>query len=131
LHAKEGDAVAQSLYERIGGEAAVMAAVRLFYDKVVADPLVSHFFTALDMEAQIKKQMAFLTWALGGPEEYRGRPLGQAHAKLVQQGLGNEHFDRVVVHLEATLRELGVAPELVAESLAIVAPTRAQVLAGR
>jgi hemoglobin len=120
--------VAQSLYERIGGEAALMAAVRIFYDKVVADPLVGPFFTALDMQAQIKKQTAFLCWAMGGPAEYRGRPLGPAHAKLVQQGLGDEHFDRVVVHLEATLRELGLAPELIAESLAIVAPTRAQVL---
>lgn len=121
-----------TLYERIGGDAAVMAAVSIFYEKVVADPLVGPFFTALDMDAQIKKQTAFLTWALGGPVEYRGRPLGQAHAKLVQQqGLSDAHFDRVATLLDATLQELGVAPDLIAEAMTTVASTRSQVLAGR
>jgi hemoglobin len=120
-----------TLYDRIGGEAAVMAAVNLFYTKVIADPLVGRFFTALDMEAQIKKQTAFLTHALGGPMEYRGRPLGEAHAKLVrEEGLSNEHFDRVAELLQATLQELGVAAELIGEAMATVAGTRSQVLAG-
>ena len=36
----------KSLYERIGGEAAVGAAVDLFYSKVLADQKISHFFDA-------------------------------------------------------------------------------------
>lgn len=118
-----------SLYERIGGQGAIMAAVDRFYEKVLADELTRPFFTALDMQAQAKKQIAFMAWALGGPAEYRGRDLTQAHAALVRdKGLSDVHFDAIAKHLEATLLELGVARELVDEALGIVGGTRAQVL---
>jgi hemoglobin len=116
------------LYERIGGEAAIMAAVERFYEKVLADERTRPFFAGLDMAAQTKKQLAFMTRALGGPDEYKGRDLRAAHAKLVGQGLGDVHFDAVAQHLEATLRELGTDEDLVKEALAIVAGTRNEVL---
>src|SRR5690349_12372309 len=119
----------QSLYDRIGGQAAVMAAVDLFYQKVLADELTRPFFAALDMQAQTKKQIAFMTWAFGGPAEYRGRDLTAAHMKLVKnQGLGDAHFDAVAKHLDATLRELGVDEGMIQEVLTIVGGTRNQVL---
>jgi hemoglobin len=117
-----------SLYERIGGEAAVMAAVDLFYQKLLADPLTRPFFDGLGIETQVKKQVGFMTRALGGPDEYRGRGLRAAHARLVRQGLSDRHFDAVAGHLESTLTELGVAADLIREALAIVAATRDEVL---
>lgn len=42
----------QSLYHRIGGEAAVTAAVDLFYEKVLGDPPSRPFCEDLDMETQ-------------------------------------------------------------------------------
>jgi len=116
------------LYERIGGQAAVMAAVDLFYEKVLADDLTRPFFAGLDMAAQTKKQVAFMTWAFGGPEEYKGRDLRSAHAPLLKRGLGDAHFDAVAKHLEATLTELGVARDLIDEALTLVAGTRSEVL---
>ena len=84
----------QSLYERIGGEAAVMAAVDVFYEKVLANELTRPFFQTLDMEAQVRKQIAFMSWALGGPDAYKGRDLAAAHAHLVKgTGLGDAHFE--------------------------------------
>ena len=50
-----------TLYERLGGEAAVNAAVDIFYGKVMADERISHFFDNLDMVAQANKQKALLT----------------------------------------------------------------------
>ena len=123
------NAPGNSLYERIGGQPAVMAAVDRFYEKVLADEVTRPFFEALDMEAQIKKQIAFMTWAFGGPDEYKGRDLRTAHADLVRaQGLSDVHFDAVVKHLRATLIELGLSTDLVNESLQIVAGTRNEVL---
>lgn len=116
------------LYERIGGQAAVMAAVDLFYEKVLADDLTRPFFAGLDMAAQTRKQVAFMTWAFGGPDEYKGRSLRAAHAPLLNRGLGDAHFDAVAKHLEATLTELGVARNLIDETLAIVGGTRNEVL---
>lgn len=118
-----------SLYERLGGEAAIMAAVDLFYEKVLADELTRPFFDELDMESQSRKQVAFMAWAFGGPSEFKGRNLRSAHAQLVQKkGLSDAHFDAVAGHLQSTLRELGVADDLIQEALAIVGSTRSQVL---
>jgi hemoglobin len=119
----------QSLYERLGGEAAIVAAVDLFYEKVLADPRTREFFVGLDMKAQTRKQVSFMTWAFGGPAENRGRDLRAAHAKLVRErGLSDVHFDAVAQHLQQTLRELGVTEDLIGEALGIVAGTRANVL---
>lgn len=119
---------ANALYERIGGERAIMSAVTLFYEKVLADPELAPFFDGLDMPAQIDKQVAFMTMAFGGPHEYTGRDLAIAHAGLVKRGLNDQHFDRVGVCLKDSLAELGVSSEIIDEVLAIVETTRDAVL---
>jgi hemoglobin len=119
----------KSLYERIGGESAIVAAVDLFYEKVMDDERTRRFFEGLDMTAQIHKQRAFLAWAFGAPEQYKGRDLRGAHEKLVKErGLGDAQFDAVAEHLQSTLVELEVPAELIDEALAIVAGARNQVL---
>jgi hemoglobin len=117
-----------SLYEKLGGEAAITAAVTDFYERVMADPTLSPFFEHIAMDAQIDKQIAFMTMAFGGPHEYEGRDLRSAHAGLVRKGLADEHFDAVAHHLGATLDGLGVPSELRDEALGIVAGTRDDVL---
>jgi hemoglobin len=117
-----------SLYERLGGEAAVQAAVVKFYDKVLADPTVAPFFEGLDMQDQIRKQIAFMTMAFGGPHRYTGRAMRGVHARLVDRGLGDAHFDAIQRHLGSTLGDLGVDQGLIDEVLALVETQRADVL---
>ena len=105
-----------------------MAAVDLFYQKVMDDELTRPFFAGLDMPAQVKKQVSFMTWAFGGPTEDTGRDLRTAHAGLVQRGLNDQHFDAVAGHLEATLRELGLADDLIQDAVGIVGGQRDVVL---
>ncbi|MEX0696026.1 MAG: group 1 truncated hemoglobin [Dongiaceae bacterium] len=118
----------QSLYQRIGGDAAVNAAVDLFYRKVMVDPRISKFFNGTDMNAQRAKQKAFLTMAFGGPNTYTGKDLRKAHAGLVNNGLNDSHFDAVAQHLQATLGELKVKAVEIAEVMKIAASTRNDVL---
>ena len=119
----------RSLYERLGGEGAIESAVGLFYEKVTTDPLTAPFFARLDMPAQIRKQIAFMTYAFGGPKAYPGRDLRTAHRELVQRyGLKDEHFDAVARHLRATLVELDVPEDLVAECMTLVGSLREAVL---
>lgn len=117
-----------SLYQRLGGGAAVDAAVELFYGKVLADPLLAPFFAGVDMKRQRAQQKAFLTLAFGGPNAYTGQDLRRAHAPLVARGLNDAHFNAVAGHLQATLAELGVAQGLVDEVMAIAASTHDDVL---
>ncbi|MCK9397000.1 MAG: group 1 truncated hemoglobin [Methylobacter sp.] len=118
----------QSLYEKLGGEAAVDAAVDIFYRKVLADYRINRFFDNSDMEKQAAKQKAFLTMAFGGPNNYSGTDMRTAHARLVKMGLNDSHFDAVMEHLGATLTELNVPQELIAQAAAIAESTRKDIL---
>ena len=118
------------LFEKIGGEAAVDAAVDLFYRKVLADDELAPFFETVDMEEQHKKQKAFLTMAFGGPNNYTGTDMTKAHAKLVKMGMGEKHFDLVMKHLGATLTELNVPAELINQAAGIAMSVKDDVLKG-
>jgi len=120
--------MSDSLFDKIGGEAAVNAAVDIFYRKVLADDRISRFFDGVDMEKQAAKQKGFLTMAFGGPNNYSGKDMREGHAHLVAKGLNDSHFDAVVENLGATLKELGVTDELIGEVAAIAETTRNDVL---
>ena len=117
-----------SLYERLGGSAAINAAVDIFYRKVLNDELLAPFFDDVDMDAQIAKQKAFLTMVTGGPNAYEGRDMREAHKRLVASGIGDAHVDAVIAHLGATLQELGAAEADIAEVAAVAESVRDHVL---
>ena len=117
-----------TLYDRLGGEAAVDAAVDLFYRKILGDAHLSPFFDAVDMDAQRAKQKSFLTMVFGGPNAYTGKDMRTAHAPLVEKGLKDSHFDAVAGHLKDTLAELGVPEDVVGEVMDIAGGTRDDVL---
>lgn len=117
-----------SLYEKIGGEAAVNAAVDNFYRRVLKDKRISRFFDNVDMAKQAAKQKAFLTMVMGGPNNYTGLDMRKGHAHLVARGLNDSHFDAVVEDLGATLKELNVPAELIAQVAALAETTRNDVL---
>ncbi|MCL4215854.1 MAG: group 1 truncated hemoglobin [Candidatus Hydrogenedentes bacterium] len=117
-----------TLYEKLGGEPAVNAAVDIFYRHVLSDDRISHWFDDIDMEKQAAKQKAFMTMAFGGPHNYSGHDMREAHKHLVAKGLNDSHFDAVAENLVKALNELKVPQELIDEVLAIVGPTRDDVL---
>ena len=120
--------MSDTLFDKIGGEAAVNAAVDIFYRKVLADDRIKEFFEGVDMDKQAAKQKAFLTMAFGGPHNYTGEDMRKGHAHLVERGLNDSHFDAVMENLGATLTELNVPGELIAEAAAIAESTRNDVL---
>ncbi len=117
-----------TLYEQLGGAAAVDAAVDKFYRRVLADDRISRFFENVDMDKQAAKQKAFLTMAFGGPNNYTDRDMKTGHAHLVEQGLNDSHFDAVVEDLGLTLSSMGVSDELIAQVAAVAETTREAVL---
>ncbi len=120
--------MAESLYEKLGGEAAVNAAVDIFYRKVLADDRINRFFDGVDMEKQAAKQKAFLTMAFGGPSNYTGKDMREGHKHLVERGLNDSHVDAVLENLKATLEELNVAPDLIQQVIDIAESARDDVL---
>jgi hemoglobin len=117
-----------SLYEQLGGAAAVEQAVDIFYRKMLSDDRVARFFEGVDMERQAAKQKGFLTMVLGGPNNYTGKDMREGHKHLVAQGLNDTHVDIVIEHLGATLRELGASEEQIAQVAALANSVRDDVL---
>ncbi|MCA9657221.1 MAG: group 1 truncated hemoglobin [Myxococcales bacterium] len=117
-----------SIYDQIGGAAAMDAAVDLFYRKVLSDDRVNEFFDGVDMERQAAKQKAFLTMVTGGPNSYTGRNMRDAHAKLVARGLDDSHVDAIIELLGETLKELGVSDDQIKQVAAIAESVRDDVL---
>jgi hemoglobin len=110
-----------TLFDKLGGVAAIDMAVDQFYERVLRDERIKHFFVNTDMDKQRLHQKAFLTFAFGGSDQYDGRYMREAHKELVEkQGLKSEHFDAVTENLMTTLREMGVAEEQLAE-VAVIA----------
>lgn len=99
-----------TLFAQLGGKAAIAAAVEKFYEKVLVDPDLKHFFAKTNMTWLKMRQTQFMTQALGGPAEYKGKAMKPAHEKMF---IEPRHFDRVATHLAVTLSEMGVAPDLV------------------
>jgi hemoglobin len=110
-----------SLYEAIGGRAAVAAAVDNFYGRLLADPELAPFFPGGVGPRHRAYVVTVLGEALGGRERYRGPDLAEAHRHLRISGA---HFDRAAAHLAGTLDELGVPCHLADQIIQIVAGLR-------
>lgn len=117
-----------SLYERMGGESAVRAAVIKMYDKILSDDALAPFFENIDVDALRHSQFAFVSYAFGGPNHYTGKALRASHKNAVQHGLSDIHFDLVVGHLKTAMIELGLPNALIEEMSAIIEGTRGDVL---
>jgi hemoglobin len=117
-----------SLYDELGGAAAIEAAVDIFYRKVLSDERIAHFFDGVDMERQAAKQKGFLTMVTGGPNHYTGMDMRRGHAHLVARGLNDSHVDAVIEDLASTLRELGVDEDKIARVAGLADSVRDDVL---
>jgi hemoglobin len=117
-----------ALYEELGGEPAISAALDVFYPKVLSDSLLSPYFQGIDMVKLKGKAAAFLTMAFGGPNKYGGPGMRKIHAGPRRKGMNDEVFDRFMFHFGATLTELGVPDDKIAQAAAIAEGARADVL---
>jgi hemoglobin len=99
-----------SHYDSVGGSAGVREAVERFYQRVLDDPRLTHYFTGVDIPRLKRHQVLLISQILGGPTEYDGRPLGEAHADLA---ITTEHYLVVGGHLIDVLTELQARPETI------------------
>ncbi|GAA4834010.1 group 1 truncated hemoglobin [Paenibacillus vulneris] len=114
-----------TLYEQLGGEDAISKVVDEFYNRILADDSINSFFTKTDMEKQRRHQAKFISFALGGPNQYSGKSMEKAHEGM---NLQPEHFNAVVGHLHDALAHFGVGEEKIDEVLTHVATLKDSIL---
>ena len=96
-------------YERIGGGPAVSAVVDEFYQRLTADDQVGHYFQEVSLPTLKRHQVLMITTILGGPNQYDGRPLDEAHKPL---GITDSDYQRVGSHLMSCLQDAGVPDDI-------------------
>lgn len=99
---KKPSAALETIYDRIGGEASIRAAVDGLYLLVLADPTLKRCFKGVDMSMLKRQQTTFFAQALGGPAKYRGADMRSVHAGL---NIKQKHLERVprIWQLRSTL----------------------------
>lgn len=110
------ESLAESLYERLGGEECLARVHRRLYDKIFDHPTFRVFFADKNREHQETQQTDFMASKFGGPPAYRGRLPDGAHQHMY---ITDEHFELRHELLAETLDECGVEPGLRDQWLAI------------
>jgi hemoglobin len=100
----------QSDYERIGGGPAVKAVVDRFYELILKDDQLVGFFDEADLPRLKRHQVLLISQVLGGPANYDGRDLREAHADL---DISLDDYLNVVSHLVQAMVEARVPPEII------------------
>lgn len=96
-----------TLIDRLGGAAAVEAVVADLSERILEHPDLKGYFAGLDYDAIVEHRAAYMVAILGGPEQYSGVSMRQAHQHL---GLSHAHMNMFLELLEATLTDAGVSP---------------------
>lgn len=120
--------MAETDFERIGGEAALRAIVDEFVDRVFRDPMIGFHFARAD-RARVKRfEYEHAAEHLGAGVAYGGRPLRRAHA--AHRIMGGQ-FDRRSTILRRVLDAHRVPPDVRDRWLAHVESLRGEITADR
>lgn len=124
----------KSLYDRLGGEAAIKAVVDDFVARAAGDPKVNFTRKGTDVEwqatpdnvAKLKKHLVQLVGMVtGGPQKYEGRSMKEAHQGMK---ITDAEFDALAADLKATLDKFKVPAREQMELLKIVGSTRGDIV---
>lgn len=115
----------KTLYESMGGESALRAALDHFADIVVADDRINFTFAEANMAKF--KQLLFeqLCNLSGGPCKYTGRDMRASHAKLK---INNAEFNALAEDLYISLGQAGVPYRLQNKLMALLAPMQHEIV---
>ncbi len=98
-----------SLFEQLGGEAALRAIIDRFVDRMFEDVMIGFFFAQASKSRIKEKEFEFAARHLGAAVEYTGRALDEAHRRhTIMTG----QFLRRLQILKDTLSEFGVAEHI-------------------
>ena len=120
-----------SLYERLGGEAAIAAVVDRFIDELSnddilnANPAIRSARDSVDPDELKAKVTALVRQASGGPQEYTGRTMAESHAHM---NISGSEWDQMITIFVYVLDEFSVPEAEQGELLAIMESTKADIV---
>jgi hemoglobin len=113
---------AASLYEQLGGQGAIESLVDEILVQAHEDERISALFVGVDLPYLKDRLVEQLCQATGGPCEYTGLPMDEAHAGM---RVSDDEFDFFVEDLVAAMEALSIdaaAQQQIAELLLPMRP---------
>jgi hemoglobin len=115
----------KSLYDRLGGKAAITAVVETFVGNVGGDKRINGYFASTDL-AKLKMHLVNqICEASGGPCKYTGRTMKQMHAGM---GVTDPAFGALVEDLVAALDHHKVGKTEKDELLGVLGPMKSDIV---
>lgn len=114
-----------SLYERLGGQDAIVQVVDDFVGNVAADARINAMFKNVDIGRLKEKLVEQVCEGTGGPCTYTGRDMKSTHAHL---GITQADFDALVEDLVKSLDKFQVAQAEQDQLLQILGPMKADIV---
>ena len=112
-------AAPHELYDRLGGQRAVVAVIDDFIDRVAADKRINLRFINTDIPKLKLLLVEFVCYATGGPCKYTGQDMETSHAGME---LVDDEFTALVEDLSATLDKFKVPAKEKGELLGALGP---------
>jgi len=114
-----------TLFDRLGGSAAVTAVVDDFVARCAADDRINQKFARTDVPRLKAMLVDQVTAATGGPATYTGRSMAETHDGM---GVTAGEFDALVGDLVATLNQFSVPSAEQTALLGILGPLRSDIV---
>jgi hemoglobin len=108
-------------YQAVGGGPAIASVVDHFYREVLADPQLTGYFAGTDLVRLKRHQVQLVSQVMGGPVEYDGPALADAHKG---RGITGADFGKVVEHLIAALRKHDVPEDIIGRVVTALGATQ-------
>ena len=114
-----------SLYERLGGQQAIVAVVDDFVGNVAADNRINKYFGRTDIPHLKMELVAQICAGTGGPCKYTGKSMRDAHHGM---GVTDADFSALVGDLTKTLDKFKVPAKEQQELLGILGPMKPDIV---
>ena len=114
-----------TLFDSMGGEPVLRAAVDRFTEMAVSDPRINFTFAEADLSKFRQLLYDQLCELSGGPCHYTGRDMRTAHAKL---GINTAEFNALTEDLYLALGKAGVPYRLQNRLIALLAPMKRDIV---
>lgn len=115
----------KSLYDRLGGQGALVAVVDDFVGNVAADNRINKFFAKTDIPRLKRLLVEQICAGTGGPCTYTGRDMKSAHARM---GINDAQFNALVEDLVKSLDKFKVPEKEKGELLGILGPMKPSIV---
>ena len=113
------------LFQRLGGEPAIVAVIDDFVGNVAGDPRINRFFARADIPRLKSGLVTLICQATGGPCVYNGRPMRVIHHNM---RVTDADFNALVEDIVRTLNKFKVPPREQQELLGILGPLKVDIV---